>query len=203
MATIKEREYLAMTSERLTSGFTPRQSASLRDKYPDMDKLKTDARTLVRSAGHLPAGVSRAGRHPTAYLMWLEAGKHDDPYPSHQDPHYNSNVWRNFRRFYALPDVNSDDRTTSELVANMYPINVPAPSKLADNSYAKYLAETSIIADQRLRHLAIERTMRDVIDFKRMHLASDMRRPPLDADGRSRDLSFTNFSLLFIHLCFH
>lgn len=184
MATVKEREFLQCTSEPSLSGFTPRQSDLMREKYPKIDRLKTEFRTVVRSAGHSGSRAEgRPNRYPMTYLMWLEAGKHGDLQPSRNDPHYNSNVWRNFRRFYALPDVDSNDNTTSEMIANMYPINVPAPSKLSDNTYAKYLAETPIIHDQRLRRLAIERTMKDVIEFKQMRLASDMRRPPLDEDG--------------------
>lgn len=115
--------------------------------------------------------------------MWKEAGKHEPPIPARPDTQYNSNVWRNFRRAYGFY-VNSEGQKVSEMIANMYPMNVPAPSQVREYTYSKFLRETPLIKDEKRRQYAIDKTAKDIMEFKRMRLRSDMRNPPLDKSGK-------------------
>jgi hypothetical protein len=50
-------------------------------------------------------------------------------------------------------------------------------------SYEKFLREIDIIKDTRLRQMAIERTVKDTEEFKRLRLRADARNPPIDTEG--------------------
>jgi hypothetical protein len=65
----------------------------------------------------------------------------------------------------------------------MYPLNIPAPSKVGSHTFDKYLRETKIFRNEKFQALAINRTKADVQDFKRLRIKSDARNPPLDEIG--------------------
>jgi hypothetical protein len=69
-------------------------------------------------------------QHPTVeYQLWVEAGKHKPPFPTKPDANYNSNVWRNFRRNFGF-QTTAEGRKIKDVIATMYPLNIPAPSKV-------------------------------------------------------------------------
>ena len=57
--------------------------------------------------------------------------------------------------------------------------------QVGDHSYTKFLTETPLIRDEKLRNLAIDRTTKDILEFKRLRLKSEARKPPLDQDGNN------------------
>ena len=98
------------------------------------------------------------------------------------DSNYNSNVWRNFRKSYGF-HTSTKGQKIGEMIAQLYPLNLPPPSKVGEYTYPRFLSETPLIKDEKLRKLAIERTTQDILEFKRIRLKSEMRNPPLDERG--------------------
>ena len=71
----------------------------------------------------------------------------------------------------------------NDVIADMYPVNIPPPSRVGSYTYGRFLTETPIIRDARYKRLAISKIERDMDEFKQMRLQSDMRNPPLDERG--------------------
>lgn len=114
--------------------------------------------------------------------MWLEAGKHELPKPDRPNQSFNSAVWRELRQHYDL-ETNRGEGGISDLIAGMYPINVPASSALGDATYTKFVEETPLIKDRRQRTAVMRRSVDDYREFERLRIRSEMRNPPLNKNG--------------------
>ena len=79
--------------------------------------------------------------------------------------------------------LDTEGKTMSELVASMYPLNIPAPSSMGKYTYANLLRETDFVRDQVLKRKIVKTTTSDVRDFKWLRLKSDARNPPMDTKG--------------------
>lgn len=181
--TIEERETLMKPFTPKRTGFAPRSIQQLTKRRPPHSTLNIECNHLLRCS----TDETAHGHHPMMYTMWKEAGKHPPPYPARADfakpdSNYNSNVWRNFRKSYGF-HVDTKDQNISEMIAQLYPLNIPPPSKVGDYSYPRFLTETPLIKDGKMRKLAIDRTTQDILEFKRIRLKSEMRNPPLDESG--------------------
>lgn len=177
--TLCEREKLMAEGRTTRTGFSPRSNQKLCFQRPPRNMLSIECRHVTRCDSQ----ESVHGYLPLSYQMWLEAGKHPAPFPERPDPSYNSNVWRNFRQQYGF-QADTSGQKMNELIASMYPLNIPAPSQVGEHSYSRFLTETPLIRDDKLRTMAIDRTSKDIMEFKRLRLKSEARQPPLDKDGR-------------------
>ncbi|XP_046337545.2 testis-expressed protein 52-like [Haliotis rufescens] len=178
MPTLQERERLMNTLSPHYSGFTPRPVEQLSRQRKPQSSLDIECHHFLRTKSkHFTHG------NPTLeYRLWLEAGKHQPPFPERPDSSYNSNVWRNFRRHYGF-DTTAEGRKMSDVIAAMYPLNIPAPSKVGDNTFHKYIMESRIFEDDKYKMMAIQRTKADVKEFKKLKIKTESRNPPLDEDG--------------------
>lgn len=120
---------------------------------------------------------------PVEFLLWEEAGKHDPPFPARPDPSYNSNVWRNFRRNYGF-QTSAEGRKISDLIAAMYPLNIPQASKVGRFTFEKYIRETNLFKDEKYKSLAISQTRADWEELRKLKYKSESRNPPLDQSGK-------------------
>ena len=75
------------------------------------------------------------------------------------------------------------DRSVTESTAAMYPITVPAMSRVGDFTYAKFLSDTPLIRDAKMRRAAVKQVEQDLAEFKRLRLHSEMRDPPMTESG--------------------
>ena len=176
--TLVERETLINEPRIKRTGFTPRHVERYATKKLPRSTTNIECAHFLRSN----TKDSTHGHKSMEYTLWREAGKHHPPFPSRPDKQYNSNVWRNFRKSYGF-HMNSDGQKVSEIIASMYPLNIPPPSRVGDYTYAKFLRETPLIKTERRRQIAINRTAQDIEEFKRLRLRADMRNPPLDESG--------------------
>ena len=85
-----------------------------------------------------------------------------------------------------------------DFIADMYPVNITPSSRVGNYAYGRFLTESSIIKDPKYKKNAISRIEKDMDEFKRMRLKSDMRNPPLDERGTTNSLQrirvlFTKF----------
>ncbi|CAD5110915.1 DgyrCDS276 [Dimorphilus gyrociliatus] len=115
------------------------------------------------------------------YRIWLEAGKQNMKTANKNHPKVSTGLWRNIRNEYGLSRAKSSEDESAEFVASLYPLSVPQPSQLRDNTYAKYLTETpEIIKDARKRQVVIGKVMTENKRMKELQMKSHMRNPPLD-----------------------
>ncbi|KAH3886024.1 testis-expressed protein 52-like [Dreissena polymorpha] len=178
MPTIEERENLMKPKNVRQPGFIPRPIQKLAVRKPPKTMLNIECNHYLRSNTE-----SFAHGHPTIeYKLWLEAGKHDAPFPQRPDESFNSNVWRNFRRQYGF-QTQAESSKMSDVIAAMYPLNIPSPSKVGEQTFEKYIRETKLFNDEKFKSMAMQRTRNDVDEFKRLRIKSQGRNPPLDEQG--------------------
>ena len=180
MPTLEEREKLMNDASPHLSGFTPRPVEQLANRRRPQNMLDLECRHFLRSSSD-----TFTHRHPTVqYKLWLEAGKHKPPFPARPDTNYNSNVWRNFRRHYGFETtVPVDGRKMTDVIAAMYPLNIPTASKVGSQTFEKYIRETSLFKDEKKKALAIQQTRADMEEFQRLKHKTEARNPPLDQSG--------------------
>ncbi|CAL1543415.1 unnamed protein product [Lymnaea stagnalis] len=175
---IEERERLMADEVPHHLGFTPRPIQRLSTQARPQSMVDIECRHFLRTQSK-----DFTREIPTLeYILWVEAGKSPAPVPARPDTSYNSNIWRNFRRQYGL-NFSAEGRKISEVIATMYPLNIPAPSQLAGNSYEKYLKESKLFQDSNKKSLAIERIRKEIKHFKELKVKSDARNPPLSERG--------------------
>lgn len=178
MCSIKEREFLLPDVSHRKSGFTPRPVEKLATKRLPKSTINIECNHILRTSRE----ESTHGHPPVAFQLWQEAGKHSPPFPERPDPQYNSNVWRNFRQQYGF-HTTTDGQQIGEMIASMYPLNVPSPSKQGKYTYARFLTDTSVVKDSKQKNLIISQTMKDLAEMKRNKIKSDARNPPIDRSG--------------------
>ena len=174
--TLHERERLFEARVPRRTGFTSRPIERLATRKPRATSLHAECQRIQR------CDSATSQRQPLSYRMWLEAGKHDPPFPDPTDAQYNSNVWRNFRKEYGFRSAAHAPRIT-ETIAIMYPMSLPPPSHVGPYTYPQFLRDTSAIKDSKIHKLVLEKSVKELEQFKRLRLLSDMRNPPLDKDG--------------------
>jgi len=175
---LQERENLMIPSKPHRSGFTPRplQKLTTRNRPHTITDIECShfLRTPSRDFTH---------QHPTVeQRLWVEAGKHDAPFPARPDTSYNSNIWRNFRKQFGL-NFSAEGKKVTDVIASMYPLNIPAPSNVGENSFEKYIKETRLFENDKAKNLAIRRTRTEVAEFKALKCKSDGRHPPINEKG--------------------
>lgn len=178
MPTIEERETLMREKNPKYTGFTPRPTEKLASRRKPKSMLDIECSHYLRTDNE-----QFVHGHPhMGYKLWLEAGKHAPPFPLNSDSNFNSNVWRNFRKEYGFHNT-AEGRKIGDIIATMYPLNIPAPSRVGAHTFDKYLRESKVFRNEKFEALAINRTRADVKDFKRLRVKSDARNPPLDELG--------------------
>ena len=205
---IKERENLMVPDLPHRSGFTPRPIERL--------TIRSRPHTITDiECCHFLRTPSRefTNQHPTVeQRLWTEAGKYEAPFPARPDTSYNSNIWRNFRKQFGL-NFSAEGRKVTDIIAAMYPLNIPAPSNVGDNSFEKYIKETKLFQDEKRKNLAIRRTKTEVNEFKQLKYKSDGRHPPINDKGKSLMMFFNwlqflqlivfNYNLVCNNTCFY
>ncbi|KAK3803452.1 hypothetical protein RRG08_027555 [Elysia crispata] len=178
MRSLEERENLMVDRTPHYSGFTPRSIQRLTQRHRPHTMTDIECchflRTPTREFTH---------QHPSVeHRLWVEAGKPATPFPARPDTSYNSNIWRNFRREYGL-SFKANDRKVSEVIASMYPLNIPAASQVRENTFEKYVRETKLFQDEKGKSLAIRRSKTEVSEFKKLRCKTEARNPPLNERG--------------------
>lgn len=180
MPTIEERENLMKPKDIHHPGFHPRPIQKLAVRKPPKTMLNIECNHFLRSTTE-----TFAHGHPIIeHKLWLEAGKHEAPFPQRPDESFNSNVWRNFRRQYGFHN-NAEGSKMSDVIAAMYPLNIPAPSKVGENTFEKYIRETRLFKNDKFKAMAMSRTKSDVEEFRRLRIKSQGRNPPIDEQGKN------------------
>jgi len=185
MPTLEERENLMKPKDIHHSGFHPKPIQRLAVRRAPKTMLNIECNHYLRSNTE-----TFAHGHPTIeYKLWQEAGKHDAPFPQRPDESFNSNVWRNFRRQYGF-HTHADSGKMSDIIAAMYPLNIPAPSKVGEQTFEKYIRETKLFNDDKFKSMAMSRTKADLEEFRKLRVKSQGRNPPIDEQGKSNKKTY-------------
>ncbi|XP_002740637.1 testis-expressed protein 52-like [Saccoglossus kowalevskii] len=177
----EERENLYQDKDVKFTAFSPRPIQKLTQKRMPKTlasiKMHHKLRTSIPDSTHLDASEP--------YQAWIEAGQRGPPFPPRWDADYDSNTWRNFR---LTKDIKLDPsgKNITELIASMYPINVPPHSELGENNYAKFLREVPMIRDKKKCTIAISKSELNLEEFQKLRIRSEVRVPPLDDQGKIR-----------------
>lgn len=179
LPSLEEREWLLKERSPYLSGFTPRPAQKLTTRRRPHSMLDIECQHFLRNSTK-----EFTSQHPTVeYQVWVEAGKHDPPFPPYPDASYNSNVWRNFRRNYGF-QTSAEGRKVTEVIAAMYPLNIPPASKVGNFTFDKYIRETKLFKDEKHKALAIKQTTTDLEEFRRLKYKTESRNPPIDQSGK-------------------
>ncbi|ESO82384.1 hypothetical protein LOTGIDRAFT_86394, partial [Lottia gigantea] len=178
MPTIEERERLMKPVKTTYTGFTPRSVQKLATRKKPTTVLDFECNHFLRTN---PEAFTN-GQPSVEHRLWLEAGKCAPPYPSRPDASYNSNVWRNFRKQFGF-HTSAEGRKTSDVIAAMYPLNIPPPSKIGEHTFNKFVKESNLFQDERFKSLAIKRTSDDDFQMRKLKIKSEVRHPPIDRNG--------------------
>ncbi|XP_002125954.2 uncharacterized protein LOC100182340 isoform X1 [Ciona intestinalis] len=176
---LEEREKLYSELDPRMTAFSPRPETRLAlQKSPTTDvkismnhKLRTfrDESTIIYPL--------------TSYQTWVDAGRLEPLFPERPDPEYNSNVWRHFSTRDPATIAYRSQRI-SDLVASMYPLNIPPPSRMGDSTYANFIKYGDIFRDPLKKAKKITWTEQELTEMKRLDVLSDARVPPTDDRGR-------------------
>ncbi|CAK8694688.1 testis-expressed protein 52-like isoform X2 [Clavelina lepadiformis] len=176
---LEEREKLYSDGDARYTAFSPRPETRLAlQKSPTTDtkicfnhKLRTfrDESTIIYPL--------------TSYQTWMDAGKLEPVFPDRPDPDYNANVWRHFSS-REQAEWKPSERGVSTLVASMYPLSIPPPSRMGGFTYARFIQYGDIFRNHLLKEKKITWTEKELAEMKRLNAFSEARVPPTDDKGR-------------------
>ncbi|CAG5123261.1 unnamed protein product [Candidula unifasciata] len=116
------------------------------------------------------------------HRLWLQAGTCTVTIPTHQDKNYDSNMWRNFRRSFQI-NYSAEAGRVTDAVAALYPVNIPPPSHVKDDTFDKFLGQTKLFDNDKFKSLAIQRAATEIYEFQKLRCRSQARNPPLNEKG--------------------
>lgn len=177
--TLAERENLMADYIPHFSGFTPRVHQRSISHHRPHTMTDIECRHFLRSSTQ----EFTSQRPILEHRLWIEAGKMMAPFPAEQNKSYNSNIWRNFHHQFGA-NFSTEGRRITEAIAALYPVNIPAPSKIGDNTFDKYLRETNFFENDKAKNLAIRRAATDISELKRLKCRSEARNPPINKKGK-------------------
>ena len=190
---LEEREFVYEDRPVHRSAFKLRQIQTTTSRLPPRSLTNIAINHKLRSS----VPESSKPNPSDAFRLWVENGRRAPPFPPNWDPGYNSNLWRNFSHGEGYK-VETPGRRVNETIAMVYPIKVPSHSEMGEYTFTKFLSEVPIIRDQKRRHLAISHSVKELQDFQRLKLRSEMRVPPMDTEGNIQPpQSFTRHKPLF------
>ena len=91
----------------------------------------------------------------------MDAGRLEPLVPEVSDPNYNSNVWRNFSSKEGSQCAPAW-RKVSSVVASMYPLSIPPPSRMGDFTYARFIRYGDIYKDPVMKKKRITWTEKEL-----------------------------------------
>ncbi|EDO49159.1 predicted protein [Nematostella vectensis] len=163
-----------------------------------------DTRSFVRQA---PCLLPHRTTNTVQQRLWLDITELDTTNIEHKDEQYNSNMWKNFKFVRSKQSAAESSKTLSPQpkerilkqgdarlidmetdhhvrgnIADIYPLKVPHPSRIGDNTYDKFLGEAKLTERKRNR---IARQLQNSQDFRirQMKIRSECRAPPLNWEG--------------------
>ncbi|XP_040593197.1 testis-expressed protein 52-like [Mesocricetus auratus] len=159
-----QREFLLPKEVADLPGFTQQAYHKLALKRPP----HTDCKSKVRHQVLYP--WKDAAQHTWGFHTWLDVGRLPATFPTRPDIAYDSNVWRCLTHFNAhrLPVAQPA---------------IPPPSWMGPHSFLTFISATPIFKDNNRKKQVMVRAVRELKEVEKLKLRSELRAPPLDAQG--------------------
>ncbi|XP_021020883.1 testis-expressed protein 52 isoform X2 [Mus caroli] len=159
-----QREFLLPKETKEFPGFTLQDYHKLALKQPPCTELKSKVRHRVLYPS------KDAAEHTWGFHTWLDVGRLPATFPTRPDVPYDSNVWRH------LTHANAHSLPAAQP-------GIPPPSWMGPHSFLSFISASPIVVDSKRRKQIIVRTVKELKEVEKLKLRSELRAPPLDANG--------------------
>ena len=118
--------------------------------------------------------------------LWLDITHLDTSQLQQIDKNYNSNMWKNFK--FVRPKHSASFGTRNSLpssegmIADIYPLSVPKPSRIGKNTYHKFLHEVKL-PQPKQKIIGWQKQGRQELQSRSLKVQSECRAPPTDWEG--------------------
>lgn len=166
--------------------FSPRSKTTfrlpLRKESPS--ELTFDLNSFVRQAPH-----DERDKPPNTaqQRLWLDITHLDTSQFEQIDDNYNSNMWKNFKFVRPKHSADRDGGRKSlqspvGMIADIYPVSVPKPSRIGENTYQKFLQEVKL-PQTKQKIVGWQGQGRQKLQSRTLKVQSECRAPPIDWEG--------------------
>ena len=166
--------------------FSPRSRTTfgLPPKKEPSSAFAFDLNSFVRQA---PYDERDKPVNTAQYSLWRDITRHDISNLQQIDDQYNSNMWKNFKFVRSKHSARNGQRNSTQasedMIAVIYPLTLPNPSKIGENSYDKFLKETKWPPKKQKILDGQQQGMRQKSQSRILKVQSECRAPPTDWEG--------------------
>ena len=166
--------------------FSPRSKTTfglpLRNESPS--ELTYDLKSYVRQA---PYDERDKPPNTAQQRLWLDITHVDTSQLQQIDNDYNSNMWKNFKFVRPKHSANFGARnsvpSSPGMIADIYPLTVPKPSRIGNNTYQKFLQEVKLLPQTKQKIIGWQKQGRQELQSRTLKVQSECRAPPTDWEG--------------------
>lgn len=163
-----------------------------------------DSRSFVRQA---PISLRDKSCSSTQQRLWIDVTDLDTTNIESIDDEYNSNMWKNFKfvrskasagslerksgtstsreriilPVHKKPNVNKDPHVR-RMIADTYPLKIPKPSSIGQNTYDKFLNEAKL-REEKKQIIGLQLSKNQGFQNRVLKIRSECRAPPINLEG--------------------
>ena len=146
-------------------------------------ELAFDLNSFVRQA---PYDERDKPINTAQHRLWLDMSHLDTSTMQQIDEKYNSNMWKNFKFVRPRHSANYGKQSSPEasrgLIAEIYPLTLPKPSSIGENTYHKFLQETKLPKNKH-KIVGWQKQGKEHFQSRILKVKSQCRAPPIDWEG--------------------
>ncbi|XP_072340065.1 testis-expressed protein 52-like isoform X2 [Scyliorhinus torazame] len=121
--------------------------------------------------------------HSLKHHNWLDVGKFTPIFSNRPDKEFNSNVWRCYVSKDSEKHSTTGKARVSKLIASLYPIAIPPPSKMGENTWLQFVSCGNLYIDLQGKKKAITILEKELEHNRKLMIKSESRMPPIDSHG--------------------
>ena len=165
--------------------FCPRSKTTfgLPSRKEPPSELSFDFNSFVRQA---PYDERDKPLNTAQHRLWMDITDLDTSKLQQIDDQYNSNMWKNFKFVRPKHSANYGQQNTSAaskgMIAEIYPLTLPKPSSIGENTYHKFLRETKL-PQVKQKIVGWQKQRRQELQSRTLKVESECRAPPTDWEG--------------------
>uniref|UniRef100_UPI00398EA386 testis-expressed protein 52-like n=1 Tax=Pristiophorus japonicus TaxID=55135 RepID=UPI00398EA386 len=114
---------------------------------------------------------------------WLDVGKFTPIFSNRPETKSNSNIWRCYVSRDSEHHSNIDQARVSKLIAALYPITIPPPSRMGENTWLQFVSNGNLYIDLQGKKKAITLLEKEQEHNRKLKIKSESRVPPIDCHG--------------------
>lgn len=180
----RSRDFITSTNFKMA--FSPRSNTAfgLPPRKESPLELAFDLNSFVRQAPH---DERDKPLNTAQQRLWLDITHLDTTQLEQIDDDYNSNKWKNFK--FVRPKHSADRergrkslQSPAGMIADIYPLSVPKPSRIGDHTYQKFLQEVKLPPTIQ-KVVGWQKQGKQELQSRTLKAQSECRAPPLDWEG--------------------